>query len=160
MDLLQEVPPGKYALISVRQPKGQLINIRSQSALYARANQQPTMGRQFKVRTVHSKPTPQSILRSSVFLTFHFVARKLILQLTVTALVMVVDEPLWPILYRETNNYNSYILINLSFLEILINFTYGSMWYCDRWYSVVVKVTMILFFCSCVDELYDLKWLW
>lgn len=52
MDLLQEVPPGKYALISVRQPKGQLINIRSQSALYARANQQPTMGRQFKVCTL------------------------------------------------------------------------------------------------------------
>lgn len=52
VDLLQEVPPGKYALISVRQPKGQLINIRSQSALYARANQQPTMGRQFKVRTL------------------------------------------------------------------------------------------------------------
>ncbi|XP_054289663.1 uncharacterized protein LOC129004960, partial [Macrosteles quadrilineatus] len=37
----QEVPPGKYALISVRQPKGQLVNIRSQSALYARAGQQP-----------------------------------------------------------------------------------------------------------------------
>ncbi|KAG8242076.1 hypothetical protein J6590_072970 [Homalodisca vitripennis] len=45
----QEVPPGKYALISVRQPKGQLVNIRSQAALYARANQQPNQSRQLKV---------------------------------------------------------------------------------------------------------------
>lgn len=95
------------------------------------------------------------------FFTFHFVARKLILQRIVTALVVVVDEPLWLILYQDalfliTNNYNSYILINLSFPE----FTYGSMWYCDRWYSVVIKVTMNIFFCSCIDEFYELKLLW
>ncbi|KAG5885527.1 hypothetical protein JTB14_022016 [Gonioctena quinquepunctata] len=32
-----EIPPGKHALITVRQPKGQLISIRSQSALYGTA---------------------------------------------------------------------------------------------------------------------------
>ena len=33
-----EVPSGKHALITVRQPKGQLISIRSQSALYGTAS--------------------------------------------------------------------------------------------------------------------------
>lgn len=33
-----EVPEGKHALITVRQPKGQLISIRSQSALYGTAS--------------------------------------------------------------------------------------------------------------------------
>lgn len=33
-----EIPPGKHALIIVRQPKGQLISIRSQSALYGTAS--------------------------------------------------------------------------------------------------------------------------
>lgn len=33
-----EVPPGKHALITVRQPKGQLIAIRSQAALYGTAS--------------------------------------------------------------------------------------------------------------------------
>ncbi|XP_060528816.1 uncharacterized protein LOC132703517 [Cylas formicarius] len=32
-----EIPPGKHALITVRQPKGQLISIRSQSSLYGTA---------------------------------------------------------------------------------------------------------------------------
>lgn len=35
-----QVPPGKHALISVRQPKGQLIAIRSTAALYQRSQQQ------------------------------------------------------------------------------------------------------------------------
>ncbi|KAL1140628.1 hypothetical protein AAG570_000558, partial [Ranatra chinensis] len=35
----QSVPQGKHALIAVSQPHGQLINIRSQSALYARPTQ-------------------------------------------------------------------------------------------------------------------------
>lgn len=35
-----EVPPGKHALITVKQKKGQLISIRSQSALYAPTQQQ------------------------------------------------------------------------------------------------------------------------
>lgn len=33
-----EIPPGKHALIIVRQPKGQLVSIRSQSALYGTAS--------------------------------------------------------------------------------------------------------------------------
>ncbi|XP_023310248.1 uncharacterized protein LOC108907793 [Anoplophora glabripennis] len=33
-----DIPPGKHALITVRQPKGQLISIRSQSALYGTAS--------------------------------------------------------------------------------------------------------------------------
>ncbi|XP_056645743.1 uncharacterized protein LOC130450988 [Diorhabda sublineata] len=32
-----EIPPGKHALITVRQPKGQLVSIRSQSALFGTA---------------------------------------------------------------------------------------------------------------------------
>jgi hypothetical protein len=35
-----EVPEGKQALIAVRQPKGQLVAIRSQSALYGPSSQQ------------------------------------------------------------------------------------------------------------------------
>ncbi|XP_073982377.1 uncharacterized protein isoform X2 [Rhodnius prolixus] len=37
----QKVPNGKHALISVYQPEGQLVNIRSQSSLYARPTQSP-----------------------------------------------------------------------------------------------------------------------
>ena len=35
-----EVPEGKQALIAVRQPEGQLVAIRSQSALYGPSSQQ------------------------------------------------------------------------------------------------------------------------
>lgn len=35
----QTVPPGKHAIISVYQDEGQMVNIRSQSALYARPTQ-------------------------------------------------------------------------------------------------------------------------
>lgn len=37
-----QVPPGKHALISVRQNKGQLVAIRSSGALYPRPQQQQT----------------------------------------------------------------------------------------------------------------------
>ncbi|XP_039292120.1 uncharacterized protein LOC111044919 [Nilaparvata lugens] len=44
------IPPGKHALIVVRQVKGQMINIRSQDAIYTRTQQQqPNQARQLKV---------------------------------------------------------------------------------------------------------------
>ena len=45
-----DVPEGKQALIAVRQPKGQLVAIRSQSALYGPSSQQQHRSRELKVR--------------------------------------------------------------------------------------------------------------
>jgi len=47
-----DVPAGKQALIAVRQPKGQLVAIRSQSALYGPSSQQQQQhrSRELKVR--------------------------------------------------------------------------------------------------------------
>ena len=50
-----DVPPGKQALIVVRQPKGQLVAIRSQSALYGPSSQQQQhRNRELKVTVIHS----------------------------------------------------------------------------------------------------------
>lgn len=64
-----QVPPGKHAVISVRQPNGQLIFIRSSASLYGRSQQQQSEQqlRELSVRIFNFIKLFLSLLKISIF---------------------------------------------------------------------------------------------
>jgi hypothetical protein len=84
-----DVPEGKQALIAVRQPKGQLVAIRSQSALHGPSSQQQQQQQQLRSRQLKvwaSDLQTEAAHPAQTLLSIHQAMRSYVAALAVTVI--------------------------------------------------------------------------